>query len=153
MIHMTQADWDEYIKVVNEWQEDAFQQPVTWKRVVVNRGIHGEGDNIRTENIVIRGLVQYNYFRSWPITKTSDAGETDKQSMLLFLNVKYLKENGWANDAGQLLFDPGLDRFIINGVTYKSSGESQAAQAHNQPLFFYTVLKREELNTGEEMYG
>lgn len=149
---MKPEDWQKYIDTMNAWQDDMFQQPITWNRYVVTRDLNGEGTNQRMIPTQIKGLVQYNYFRSWPITKIKDSGEIDKESLLVFLNIKYLADNGWANADGNLIFEPSYDRFIINGLTYKSMGESQTAQASNKPLFIFMVLKREELATSEKKY-
>lgn len=152
MGYMKPEDWQNYIDTMNAWQDDAFQQPVTWDRYLVTRDLDGEGTNNRFLPTPLKGLIQYNYFRSWPITKIKDSGEIDKESLLLFLNIQYLKDNQWANTEGQFLFNPAYDRFIINGVKYKAMGEAQAAQASNAPLFVFMVLKREELNTSETKY-
>lgn len=151
MAFMKPEDWQAYQDTLNEWQEDMFQQPVTWESKRKTRTVHGEYQE-RPSSIELKGLIQYNYFRSWPITKIKDSGEVDKESMILYLNIKYLADNGWANMAGQFMFDPGYDRFIVNGVTYKAMGESQAAQAHDKPLFLFIILKREELSTSDTKY-
>lgn len=149
---MTQAQWDAYENILNEWQEDAFQQIITWRKSVVILSKHGEDNNERFEDKELRGLIQYNYFRAWPINQPSDSGELDKESCLLYLNIKHLRDNGYTNNFNQFKFDPAMDRFVINGVTYKAFGDSQVAQAHNKPLFVYIILKREETETSKNIY-
>jgi len=151
---MKQEDWDAYNAALDEWQQDAFQQKIIW---VKNNGIidpNGEGPGSSKTQIEIKGLIQSNYFRSWPVTSTNAAGEIDKQSILFYLNINYLITNGWANAQDrQFKFDPGYDRFIVNGLEYKALGESQAGQANDKPIFVFVILKREETNTGETKYG
>ena len=149
---MTQAQWDAYENILNEWQEDAFQQIITWRKSVVILSKHGEDNNERFEDKELRGLIQYNYFRAWPINQPSDSGELDKESCLLYLNIKHLRDNGYTNNFNQFKFDPAMDRFVINGVTYKAFGDSQVAQSHNKPLFVYIILKREEIETSKNIY-
>lgn len=149
---LTQAQWDRYTEVLDGFHDDAFQQDITLRRYVTINDQHGEDTNLRERDTILKGLVQYNYFRSWPMNKISDSGEVDKESILLFLNVTYLNSINMATANGQLKFEPALDRFFIDGLQYKSSGDSQAAQAQGKTLFVYIILKREETNTGSEYY-
>ena len=150
---MKEKDWEKYIKSINDWQEDAFQQTLLWKKFITFQNKHGEGNKAIFEDIELKGLFHYNYFRAWPVTQATTTGEIDKESCLLYLNKKYLKDNGYINNTETLNFDPAMDRFILDGITYKSSGESQAGQAYDSTLFYFLILKREENNTGENRYG
>lgn len=152
MAHMKQINWQEYRDIINEWQEDAFQQEVTWNRLITSLSKNGEDNNERFKDIKIKGLLQYNNFRAWPITLPTDTGEIDKESCMLYLNIKYLKDNNYTNAHNQFKFDPAMDRFTINGVKYKAMGDSQVSQAHDQPLLLFIVLKREETITSETVY-
>lgn len=149
---MTKEQWDTYAGILDEWQEDAFQQDIIWRKSVVVLSKHGEDNNVRFIDKELKGLIQYNYFRAWPINQPTDSGELDKESCLLYLNIKYLKSMGYTNSYDQFQFEPTMDRFIINGVTYKAFGDSQVAQAHNKPLFIYIILKREEVETSKSLY-
>lgn len=152
MSHMSKGDWDSHVNAINEWQEDSFQEPVIFRRNIVKISQNGEDNNVRYKDIEILGLVQYNYFRSWPVSQPTDTGEIDKESCMLYLNVEYLRRNGLTNEFNQFLFDPAEDRFIISGVNYKPAGESQVAQAHDKTILFYIILKREEIPTGTHNY-
>ena len=149
---MTQQNWDEYIQTMNEWQNDVFQQDITWRRVAVLASSDGEDDNIRYSDMLIKCLVQYNHFRAWPITQTTDSGEIDKESLMVYFNLNYLKELDLLNEFDQFKFKPDHDIFVLNGLTYKAFGESQVAQAKDKPLFLFIILKREELLTGQNKY-
>jgi len=152
MAHMTQAQWDAYRAVINEWQEDAFQDDITWIKSIVRLSKHGEDNKQKFINIELKGLVQYNYFRAWPITQATDSGEIDKESCMIYLNLAYLENLGYTNEHGQFKFNPGMDRFKLRGLTYKAFGDSHAGQAHDKPLFTFIILKREERETGNEIY-
>ena len=152
MAHMKASDWQRYEDIMNEWQEDAFQEIITWRKSIVRLSTHGEDNNERFEDKELRGLIQYNYFRAWPINTPSDSGELDKESCLLYLNIKYLRDNNYTNSNDQFAFNPTMDRFLIRGVVYKAFGDSHVAQAYNKPLFAYIILKREEVETGKELY-
>lgn len=152
MAHMKPSQWAKYESVMNEWQEDAFQQPIVWKRLINAISPHGEDDNETFDTLEVLGLIQYNNFRAWPITQATDTGEIDKESCMVFLNIKYLRDLGYTNQNDQFEFDPAMDRFLINGVTYKAMGDSQVSQAHNKPLFLFIILKREETPTGSNVY-
>lgn len=152
MAHVSQADWDAHKAAIDEFHEDAFQQVITWKRTITVLSQNGEDDNIKNEDIELKGLVLYNYFRSWAINKSDQAGEIDKQSCMLYLNNKYLDDNGHINAQGQFKFKPVEDRFIVNGIVYKANGESQAAQSNNKPLLHFIILKREEIGSHTTKY-
>ena len=151
MAFIDPSTWDTYKGVINEFHEDANQQEVIWRRITSNRSRYQEGTNT-TEDITILALVQYNYFRSWPINRVKEAGELDQESMMLFLNVQYLRDQGHMTADDQFNFNPSEDRFIIEGVVYKPTGDTKVAQASDDPLMLTIILKREETSTGDNIY-
>lgn len=153
MAHMTQSQWDRYIKTINEWNEDVGQQVIIWKKNITNNNRWGESSNERYKEIELKGLIHYNNFRSWPVNMYTDTGELDKQSIMIFFNIEYLRNLGHTDQNGIFKYDPGLDKFLVNGILYVNSGESQVAQAKDNPLLTFIILKREEINTGNEFYG
>lgn len=141
------SDWDSYKQVINDFHNDAFQQEVKWIRTNRNwRTEFGEDNTQYPGNSiqVLKGLISYNTYRSWPTTNPTRSGERDLQNMLLFLNTEYLIENGFTNDGKLLNFDPGRDRFEVQGLIYKSMGESHASQTNDSPLLQFIILEREE---------
>lgn len=152
MGHMTQADWDAHEKAINDYHEDAFQQDVIWKRLITNLSINGEDGAERSNDITLKGLIVYNFFRSWPMNKPDTTGEIDQESCVLYLNNKYLNDNGYLNINGQFNFKPVEDRFIINGVIYKPSGDAQISQTNYKTLLHFVILKREEIFSQENKY-
>jgi len=152
MTLIKQKYWDRHINIINEFHSDAFQQQITWKSCIKQYGTHGDDNEMRYKDITILGLIQYNHFRSWPINKDTIVGQVDQESELLFLNIKYLRDNGYTNDNDQFIFKPALDRFEVNGVVYTAKGDSQTAQAKDKVLLHFIVLKREEIETSENIY-
>lgn len=149
---MTQEDWDMHKNAINDWHEDAFQEDITWLRNYINRDYHGEDSNHKFDTVNLKGLVTYNFFRSWPIDMATDTGEIDKQSCMAIFNIKWLGDNGYLNQDQQLDINQGDDKFILNGVTYVPSGDSHISQAYDNPLLFFLILKREEVPTGQTRY-
>lgn len=150
---MTDKHWKMHNDAVNTFHNDAFQQTIIWKKNTVRTNLFNEDHGQTYSNINLLGLVQYNQFRAWPITRMTDSGEIDKQSCLVYLNNKYLEENNLLNSHGQFQYDAGKDFFEINGVTYKAMGDSQASQVQNSnPQLFFLILKREDIMTGDNQY-
>ena len=152
MKFMSQENWDMHNNAINDWHEDAFQEDIIWLKNYINRDYHGEDDNHKFDTITLKGLVTYNFFRSWPIDMATDTGEIDKQSCMVMFNLKWLGDNGHLNADGQLDLNPGDDKFILNGVTHVPSGDSHISQAYDNPLLFFLILKREEISTGQTRY-
>lgn len=153
MVFINDAEWLLYKETINAFHEDAFQQEIVWHRSLLRISKNGFDNKSTTlEPIIIKGLIQYNDFRSWPINKETKGGEIDSESMLVFLNLAYLGTLGYLNSFGQFDYKPDLDRFEVNGVTYVDKGNSQTAQAKGDALLHFLVLKREELNTPNNIY-
>lgn len=149
---MNQEQWDMHNNAINDYHYDTFQDDLIWVRNIITTSKHGEDNNIRGSETILKCLVYYNVFRTWPIDQPTDTGEIDKQSCMVYLNKKWLKENNYLNSDDNLEFDQVQDRFILNGIKYQSTGDSDISQAHNNPLLFFLILKREEVNTGENRY-
>lgn len=152
MAFISDEEWADFRQGINDFHNDVFQQEIIWKKQIVTKDYHGEDSNQRFVNVPLKGLMKYNDFRSWPLTETTDSGEIDKQSIMVYFNIKYLRDNGYTNTEGNFIFDPAMDRFIVNGVKYKAMGDSQSAQAKDQPLLIFIVLKREDIGSGINMY-
>lgn len=155
MAFLSNAQWQLYRDIINEFHEDANQESVIWKRhdnVLQRYGEDKLGGPVYTDTPIL-ALVQDNFFRSWPISDATVSGKIDKESIMLYLNTQYLSDNGWTNANDQFKFDPGKDYFVVNGLTYKCFGEIQTAQAKDKTLFTLVILKREELATSTEKYA
>lgn len=150
--YIPQNTWDQYKEIINNFHEDAFKEEIIWERHINVLSEHGEDGSNTSQLITLEGLVGYNDFRNWPINVHTTSGETDKQNLQLWLNLKYLEGLGYTNEHNLFQFNPGLDYFHIRGQKYKSSGESGSAQAQGTPLLFFIILKREEIATSDNPY-
>lgn len=136
-------NWERYHKVINDFNAEAAQAEFIWKRRRLTISRDGEDADVETyDNITLKGLFQFNTFRTWPITEFTETGQEDKQSQVLWLNLKYLTNLGYVNQHGLFNFDPTSDIFDYLGNLYEASGDTPAAQAHDKPLMFMIVLKR-----------
>lgn len=148
------ADWTKYKEEINSAQDMFNQEDVTWRRSTssLQRWGTDDGANMGYTDITLKCLISFNWFRTWPITSITEVGDTDKQNMVLWLNMKYLTDNGWVNSDGQFDFQPGKDIFMYKGQEYKAAGETHVALAHDDPLFFQVILRRQETETGTRKY-
>ena len=151
---LTPAQWQAYRNVIDSVHDSFNQDSVTWRRH--NTGFQRYGEDAESNetwtDITLRALMGYNIFRVWPMTKESVGGGTDSENVLMILNKKYLSDAGYLNSDGFFAMDPGKDFFIIRGLTYRASGETEVAQAGDVTLLFYIILSREETRTGELKY-
>lgn len=152
MTLITDTQWQEYEDAINQFHSDAFQENILWISIINKIDKFGEDGNEKKKEINLKGLITYNYFRSWPMNKDTQTGEIDKESILVFFNNKYLSDLGYINVNGQFKFDPSKDRFKVRGVQYKASGDSQVSQTKDKPLLHFIILKREEIDTGNPVY-
>lgn len=154
MAFLTDAQWALYKSIIDEFAEDANQETVTWKHATNALDRYGEDklSGVVYEDRALKCLVQYNFFRSWPINDATVSGKIDKESIMLYINTQYLIDQGWTNASQQLNFDPGKDYFIVDGLTYKVFGETRAAQAKDKALLELIILKREEIATHDQKY-
>lgn len=146
--------WAQFRDVIDNFNDDAFNQPVQWLHTVNTLSEFGEDNNVVHETIELKGLIWYNDYRSWPTSIPKPSGIVDGQSVVLYLNIKYLYTNfpTKLNADNFLKLDIGNDVFIINGQRYKAAGESQTAQASDKPLILFIILKREESTTSQDKY-
>lgn len=147
------SDWSAYKSVIREAHDDFNQQVIIWRRLVASLDRRGEGQNNAIIDTSIKVLILSNYERTWPISRWTESGLIDDQSLVIIINKEYAEENGWVNDSGYFNMDVAGDRFNINGVWYKPAGESEVSQAHDEPLLFYIILRKSERNTGDKVYA
>lgn len=140
------SDWDDYRDAINQGSESFGQVPILWRRNTVFRSQFGEdpiGAGKQYTDTPIVALIQSNYFRTWPITKSTTTGELDKENLTLIINHQYLKDNDWLTVENYPDIKPDTDRFIIKGRPYKAEGDIDVSYANNEPVLFYIMLKRE----------
>jgi hypothetical protein len=152
MSHISPEEWALYEDTINDFHDDAFQQPITLSLCIRQAGQFSADSTALYEDKEIKGLILYNHFRSWPINTQTITGEIDKESVLLFLNTEYLRSLDLVNDNGLLKFKPANDYFTIDGLRYKPSGDSKTAQTNDKTLLNFVVLRRDIINTGQSKY-
>ena len=152
---MTEEDFAKFKEV-----QDAFMgsgnvngvanKDVTWKFMTHRLDNFGEDvpKEYAEDERSLLALIQYNYFRSWPLSKDGPSGEEDRQNILMILNIEYLNTQGWINANNQFTFNQASDRFVFDGITWKASGDTPVSQNFDNGLHFLIVLKREEQGSG-----
>lgn len=151
---MPNANWQKFKSVINGLATDFFNQDqVVWYRQIQNIDPHGEGIEGTFEQVNLNCLIGYNDFRTWPLDKVTEAGSIDMQHMYLILNVEYLRENGYLNSNGYFAINVENDYFEHKGIFYETDGDTLSAQAGDEPVLFYLVLKRKVYATGNRVHG
>ena len=148
------SQWQTYRNIINKAHDSFSQDNIIWHRY--SRGFQRYGEdtkgNENCDDIVLKCLIGYNFFKTLPITKETASGALDGENIVLMLNKKYLEDLGYLNNDNFFDMDPGKDSFTHRGLKYRAAGETEVAQAGNEPLMFYVILKREETETGEAKY-
>lgn len=141
---INKSAWERYKEIVNDFiEQDAGKQPVTWLKRFDQMLPFGEDTGNSYVKNEIEGLIQYNYIRTWPSLKDTVSGELDGINIALYVTKKGLAERGFLDDHGYWDFDWTQDKFVINGKVYSPAGDTQVAQAMDEALLFFVVLKRE----------
>lgn len=141
---VTNDTWKRYKAIVNDFLEvDAGKQPVTWLKRFDQMLSYGEDTGNRYQPFSLDGLIQYNFIRTWPSLKETISGELDGINIVLYITKRSLEESGHLTPEGYWDFDWVQDKFVINGKVYSPAGDTQVAQAHDEALLFFVVLKRE----------
>lgn len=143
------ANWQKYKDVINDGHDTFNGATIVWHKSRGGLDRWGEDNETeRFEQIMLKGLFVFNYFRTWPVTYTTETGELDRQSKVLMLNKKYLQDNGWLNAQGRLNYNAAADRFEYKGEFYKDAGYTELSQAQSDELHIMIILKEEEKSTG-----
>lgn len=136
--------WAKYKKIIKDFMDnDAGRQVVTWMKHIDQIGPFGEDNENRYIPIQLEALCYYNVFRNWPINKPTTSGELDDENLTIYVTKRQIENLGYINSEGYWQFNWSEDRFIINGITYKPSGDTQVAQAKDEALCFIIILKRD----------
>ena len=153
---VSDADWAKFVKVVADSHDTFNKQTITWVRSDGSFNVDGEDENKNTSDVSLEVLLNYNHFRTWPITRTTETGELDRQSVVVLINVDYLRGLGYINVNNNFQFSADEDRFIIEGIKYKDYGFTKVSQAQTtvgvaEGLLIQLVLAREETETSDEI--
>lgn len=136
--------WDKYKSIVQNFLDtDAGRQEIIWAKNVNQLLSHAEDSTPKYFRKPIEALCYYNAFRNWPINKSTITGELDDENLSILISKQYLDEKGYLNSDGYWNFNWVEDRFVINGICYRPSGDTQVAQAKDEALVFLIILKRD----------
>lgn len=146
--------WTPFNNAINNLAfELFFQETLIWNRLVENVDFHGENESPEYEQVTLKCLVGYNDFRTWPMDRVNESGSIDMQNLYIILNKQYLRDLGYLNDNDYFSFNSQNDYFILRGIHYEDSGDTDVSQAGDIPLLFFLILKRREYETGSPVHG
>lgn len=146
------TDWAAFESLISTDAHDTFfQQSIVWKRQRTRLDVYGEDNEAGLyDSITLKCLLNYNYMRTWPITKVTESGETDEQSIQIFFSKKYLRDLGYLNGDDYFIYNSGTDKFIIDGLLMKPMGDSSVSQAEGGALLISVIVVRQPTITGKD---
>ena len=136
--------WNRYKKIITDFLDwDAGRQTITWAKHVNQYLNHAEDDSPRYYNIPIELYAITMLLGIWPMNKATVSGELDDENLSILISKNYIEQIGYLNQEGYWNFNWSEDRFVINGIVYKPSGDTQVSQAKDEALVFLVILKRD----------
>ena len=136
--------WETYKKIIKNFLDiDSGRQPIHWLKHINQLNPYGEDICDKYFDIKLEGLCFYNAFRNWPINKVTSSGELDEENLTIYISKSQIEAKGYLTEEGYWQFNWSEDRFIINGICYKPSGDTQVAQAKDEALVFLVILRRD----------
>ena len=136
--------WETYKKIIKNFLDiDSGRQPIHWLKHINQLNPYGEDIGDKYFDIKLEGLCFYNAFRNWPINKVTSSGELDEENLTIYISKSQIEAKGYLTEDGYWQFNWSEDRFIINGICYKHSGDTQVAQAKDEALVFLVILRRD----------
>jgi hypothetical protein len=145
---VTPSNWDMYRNTINTFHKSVGKHTIIWKKMVADIDRFGEGFTAEYIDIELEVLMGYNDNRTWPVNKIDNVGTRDDENVWLYLNKKVLEEAGHLNARGYLDFNPGRDRFWIEGIEYIPAGDVSSSLAYDSPLYILLILRRNEQQVG-----
>ena len=144
MVKVSNKAWAKYKRIVQDFlDEDAGKQKIIWAKHIDQMLSHGEDYLSQYHYIEIEVLCYYNAFRNWPINESTTSGELDEENLSIMISRQYLNKLGYINENGYFDFNWAEDRFIINGIPYRPSGDTNVSQAKDEAIVFLIILKRD----------
>lgn len=142
--YVSNKTWKKYKNIVSSFlDQDAARQSIIWAHHLDQLRPFGEDSYPGYYIRPIEALCYYNAFRNWPINRETTNGELDEENLSVIVSKSYLESNGYLNNDGYFDFDWASDRFVINGIVYKPSGDTQISQAKDEAIAFLIILKRD----------
>lgn len=148
---ISSAEWEMY-KQSQELASTNFNKTViTHRKYEVFKDRFGEdpmGMGAQFVDYDIECNILSNYFRSWPMGDVKVSGEIDEENATLIIHYPFLRDNDMLTPEGYFDFDPARDEFIIKGRRWKAYGDIDVSYAHDEPMYFWLILKRYNTETG-----
>lgn len=141
-------NWNKFKKLIDDAHDSFSQDIVIWRRSELKISFFNEDDRYEYQDIELKCLMEYNFFRVWPTTRRTISGEVDGTDISMLLNLNYLRKQGYLNDKGYFNFNADRDYFFHQGIKYKCEGHTPISQAHDEPLLIQVILRRQEKETG-----
>ena len=149
---VSKVDWEKYSNIIEDFIDiDAGKQPFLWLKKLNLMSQFGEDSSPQYTPIKLYGLFHYNYIKTWPSARSTDAGELENGNLVLYISARTLEEAGYLNNFGYWDFNWVEDRFILNGKAYKPGGDTQVAQAKDRALLFFVILQREDIEESNSL--
>lgn len=145
---ISKATWAKFKSIHLDFFKNIAGRKILWKRMSTNWDRFGEGDSKIFKDIELLAIIGYNDFKTWPTSIMTETGILENSSMYILLNREYLKKRKLINSNGNFDFDPINDRFIIDGIIYRPSGDTNISLAYNDPMYYMVILTRETIKTG-----
>ena len=136
--------WSKYKKIVQNFlDQDSGRQKIVWAKHINQILSYGEDSIPQYSYITIEALCYYNAFRNWPINKSSVSGEQDEENLSIMISRQYLDDKGYLDSNGYFDFNWAEDRFIINGIPYRPTGDTNVGGGGDGAIVFLIILKRD----------
>ena len=143
--------WSKYKRTVQNFlDQDSGRQKIIWASHIDQILSYGEDSLPQYVFNVIEALCYYNACRNWPINKSSVIGEQDEENLSIMISKQYLADRGYLDSNGYFDFNWAEDRFIINGIPYRPTGDTNVSQAKDEAIVFLIILKRDRDSFFEE---
>lgn len=155
MAYVGIKNWNRYKNIINKFRHDAFRNKLTWYHYLFSMNQFGENtdDNSKWEQREIEVLVMYDTIKNWPLNTETTTGTFDEEHVVVYINLKYLKELGYTRGETEedlaMDMDSVRDYFYLDGIKYRPSGDKPVAQAGDNPLLYRLILKRAEKENTE----
>lgn len=135
---------DRFNRIINNFVDnDVGKQKIVWASKVNGINSFGEDSGAKYLYRELEVLCNYNAFRNWPINKDTISGELDQENLCIIVTKNYLEKRGYINQNGYFDFNWSEDRFILHGIVYKPSGDTEISQARSSNILFQIILKRD----------
>lgn len=143
--------WNAYKALMDDAHDTFNQDIIIWRRYHSGLDYDGRDNEQDTfDEIVLKVLMDFNQYHKWPINETTLSGELERMNVFCYVNRKYLQSLNRLTPEGNFDYGNRLrDRFIYQGIIYKSFGETELSQAPDTPVHVALILQRQETMTGD----